>query len=210
MSVIRYSNRANDCTVLGPGKRAVLWVHGCERDCPGCIGHRYKGEEPGTWREASAEQLATWYASLDVDGLTISGGEPMLQAGELARMVGLIREKADCGVIVYTGYVYEELLELAKGNPGIRAFLGQIDLLIDGPYVQALDDGRPYVGSSNQRLIALTPRYEQDIPAYYEQATARKIEIRLSEQGTIMMGVPAKEQATIWDRVKDLGDNHGN
>ena len=134
----------------------------------------------------------------------------MLQANALAQMMRLIRTQADCGLIVYTGYTYEELTALAQTDEGLRAFLDTEDLLIDGPYVQELNDGRPYVGSSNQRIIALTPRYERAVQTYYEQAQSRAIEIRLSERGTIMMGVPSREQAQIWNKVKELGDSHGS
>ena len=61
----------------------------------------------------------------------------------------------DPGVIVYTGYCFEELKEV----PGADALLAQTDLLIDGPYIQELDDGRSLRGSSNQRIIPLTDRY---------------------------------------------------
>lgn len=205
MDAIRYSAKVGDCTVLGPGTRAVLWVHGCCFDCPGCIGHSYRS---GEWLEATPDELASWYLGLSADGLTISGGEPMLQAASLAELVRLVREESDCGVIVYTGFTHERLLERERTDEGVRAFLGAIDLLIDGPYVEELDDGRPYVGSSNQRVIALTDRYERDVDAYYGKATARRMEIRLSETGTIMMGVPSREQATIWRQVKRLGDGH--
>lgn len=205
MDAIRYGARLGGCTVLGPGTRAVLWVHGCCFDCPGCIGHSFK---EGEWLEASPEEMADWYLGLGADGLTISGGEPMLQAAALARTIALIRERVDCGVIVYTGFTYEELLERSKSDPDTCAFLDAIDLLIDGPYVAEQDNGRPYVGSSNQRLIALTDRYGDDIKSYYENATAREVEIRLSETGTIMMGVPSSEQREIWRQIKRLGDNN--
>ena len=205
MDAIRYSARVGDCTVLGPGTRAVLWVHGCCFDCPGCIGHRYK---EGEWLEATPSELADWYLGLACDGLTVSGGEPMLQAEALAEFVRLVREQRDCGVIVYSGFTHEQLEERAVDDEGVRSFLSAIDLLIDGRYVDELNDGRPYVGSSNQRIIALTDRYRDDVDAYYGQATARKMEIRLSETGTIMMGVPSREQAAIWQQVKRLGDGH--
>lgn len=205
MDVIRYGARAGDCTVLGPGSRAVLWVFGCCFDCPGCIGRSFK---EGEWFESSPEEMADWYVGLGADGLTISGGEPMLQAAALAKTISLVRERMDCGVIVYTGFTYEALLERSKGDADIRAFLDAIDLLIDGPYVAERDNGRPYVGSSNQRLIALTERYENDIESYYERATAREVEIRLSETGTIMIGVPSSEQREIWRQIKRLGDNY--
>ena len=107
--MIRYAAKIENCTVLGPcGERAVIWVHGCCFDCKGCIAENYKY---GPYAEASAEELAKWYllAGRKTEGITISGGEPFLQAGELAKMIRLIRKKREIGVVVYTGFLYEEL-----------------------------------------------------------------------------------------------------
>lgn len=206
-SVLRYSARAAQCAVLGPGMRCVLWVHGCCFSCGGCIGEGFK---TGIFRETTAEEAAKWYLDQEADGLTISGGEPMLQAGALAEMVSRIRAVQDCGVIVYTGFTHEALLEKAEAVPGIRRFLGQIDLLIDGPYIRELDRNQPYRGSENQRLIPLTPRYRGEIDTYYHSACARQIEIRVSEEQTLMIGVPGWEQAEIWAKIKKLGGKYGS
>ena len=82
--VIRYSEKIDSTKLLGPGERAVLWVHGCCFDCPGCIAWNFRY---GTFREETAEKLAEWVLSTSATGITISGGEPMLQAAELARML---------------------------------------------------------------------------------------------------------------------------
>lgn len=207
MSVLRYSARAARCAVLGPGMRCVLWVYGCCFSCEGCIGERFK---TGCFQETTAAEAAEWYLGQKADGLTISGGEPMLQAGALAEMVSRIRAVRDCGVVVYTGFTYEALLEKTEADPGIRLFLGQIDLLIDGPYIRELDRNQPYRGSENQRLIPLTPRYRSEIDTYYHSATARRMEIRVSEEQTLMIGVPSREQAEIWARIKKLGEKYGS
>ncbi len=199
MSRLVYGARLGDCRVLGPGVRTVLWVFGCERGCPGCIAENFRGGEP---RESTAEEMADWILAQNADGLTISGGEPFLQAEPLAEMVRRIREKRDLGVIVYTGYLYEELL--ASEDPGVRDFLGCIDLLIDGPYEREKDDNRPYVGSSNQRLLQLTERYAGEM-GYYAPTGGRKVEIRLSEEQTLLAGVPGKDQQSIWERIRKKG-----
>lgn len=207
MSVLRYSARAARCAVLGPGRRCVLWVYGCCFSCEGCIAEGFK---TGSFHETTAEEAAEWYLLQQADGLTISGGEPMLQAEPLAEMVSHIRAVRDCGVIVYTGFTHEALLKKAEADPGVRRFLGQIDLLIDGPYIRELDRNQPYRGSENQRLIPLTPRYRGEIDTYYRSACARRTEIRVSEEQTLMIGVPGREQAEIWARIKKLGEKHGS
>ena len=195
MSVVRVGMRTDSCRVLGPGDRAVLWVHGCERGCPGCIGVSLA---EGAFEEVTPQELANWYLGTRAEGLTISGGEPMLQAAALAQMVQAIRMQRDCGTIVYTGYTYEELQNLARTDEGIAAFLRCIDLLVDGPYVEELNDNVAYRGSSNQRLIALTDRYRQELRTYYEAATGREVEMRLAGSRMMLVGVPGREQAAMW------------
>lgn len=149
--------------VLGPGVRYALWVQGCQRRCPGCTA-------PTAWNMREGQPIPTaalaWEIALSgAGGLTISGGEPFLQAEALGRMVEQIRSRRDMGVIVYTGFLYEELL----GMDGARALLLWTDLLIDGPYIRELDDGRSLRGSSNQRVLPLTERYCGDLYLYGAQ-----------------------------------------
>ena len=203
MNTLRYSARLERCAVLGPGNRAVLWVFGCCFSCKGCIGEKYK---TGRSLETTPQEAAEWYLRQNADGLTISGGEPMLQAGALSQMLERIRAERDCGVIVYTGFVYENLLK--KHDPDINRFLGQIDLLIDGPYIQELDNNQPYRGSENQRFLLLTERYRKELETYYKAAHSRQIELHFSEQQTMMAGAPGREQADIWRKIKELGERN--
>jgi anaerobic ribonucleoside-triphosphate reductase activating protein len=107
----------------------------------------------------TAGALAAEIALSRPDGVTISGGEPFLQAAALAEMLRILRLDFgyDTGVIVYTGFLLEELQQI----PAMKPLLEQTDLLIDGPYVRELDDGRSLRGSSNQRIIPLTNRYNR-------------------------------------------------
>ena len=145
---------------LGPGVRYALWVQGCPRRCPGCVAPEAQALDGGTELETGA--LAWEILLSGAEGLTISGGEPFLQAEALAELIRTVRRKRDLGVIVYTGYVYEELL----ADPAARALLEETDLLIDGPYVKELDDGKSLRGSSNQRVIPLTERYREELSLY--------------------------------------------
>ena len=74
--------------VLGPGLRYVLWVQGCEQRCRGCVAEGAQNMEKGTAIDIGA--LATEITLSKVSGLTISGGEPFLQAKELAKMLDCI------------------------------------------------------------------------------------------------------------------------
>lgn len=205
-NVLRIAARAMDCRVLGPGKRAVVWVYGCCFDCPGCIAQGFRN---GRFEKIAPEELAEWYLASDAEGITISGGEPMLQAAELAELIRLIRLHRDCGVIVYTGFQYETLLKRQAAEKEISDFLSYIDLLIDGPYLESYNDNQPYRGSSNQRFLLLSDRYKDALENYYISGKSREIEIRISNEQTLLLGVPSKEQLTLWERIKRLGDNYG-
>ncbi len=146
--------------VLGPGDRYVVWVQGCHRNCPGCIAA--SSHRPGAGFRMTPAELALEILISGAEGITISGGEPFLQADVLGEAVERVRRKKDLGLIVYTGYLYEEL----NSVPGAGRLLAVTDLLIDGPYIQALDDGLSLRGSGNQRVIPLTDRYRDAVPLY--------------------------------------------
>ena len=146
--------------VLGPFTRYCLWVSGCNRRCPGCISPESHDMYAGTPMDVGA---LAWEAILsDAEGITISGGEPFLQAPALCQMLRRVKAQRDMGVIIYTGYLMEELEALEGG----AELLSLCDLLIDGPYVQQLDDGKSLRGSSNQRVIPLTDRYKPFLDLY--------------------------------------------
>lgn len=152
--------RERAVTTLGPGTRYAVWVSGCNRNCPGCIAPDSHDMTKGAAVETGA--LAWDILLSGAEGLTISGGEPFLQAPALAEMVRTVRRRRDLGVIVYTGFTYDQLCQM----PEALDLLEQTDLLIDGPYIQALDDGLSLRGSSNQRVIDLTGRYRAELASY--------------------------------------------
>ena len=122
------------------------------------------------------------------EGLTVSGGEPFLQAEALARLIDRLRKRKEIGVILYTGYTLEELRG-QQAPEGSGALLERIDLLIDGPYIANLNDGGALRGSSNQRVIPLTERY-RDRLWMYGAGRERQVELRYTEEGFGIVGVP--------------------
>lgn len=172
-------------TVLGPGVRYVLWVQGCHRRCPGCVASNAYNMEEGT--RISAGALAMEIALSKAEGLTISGGEPFLQAQALADMIEKIKNIRDMGIIVYTGFCYEELQKM----PAAKHLLELVDLLIDGEYIAQLDDGRSLRGSSNQRVIPLTNRYKEQLSEY--GAEGRNGETFAHGWEVHRVGIPSKE-----------------
>ena len=148
---MRLSGITPESLVDGPGIRYVIFTQGCPHQCPHC-------QNPETWdmdagKEYSVRQLIRLLKQQKKtkQGVTFSGGEPFIQAAELAE-VALAARQMGWDVVTYTGFTYEELF--ADNNDGVKALLSASDILIDGKYVHALRDiGLKFRGSSNQRLI---------------------------------------------------------
>ncbi|MEB3123909.1 MAG: 4Fe-4S cluster-binding domain-containing protein [Snowella sp.] len=153
---LRIFRRQSPVQVLGPHKRAVIWLQGCDWGCRGCI-------VPESWSKTagelvSLEDLQAWIlAQSEIEGITFSGGEPMLQADALTELVDRVRQERDLGVVCYTGYARQRLE--SQGTVAQQAFLSRIDLLIDGLYSENQHDNLLWRGSSNQGLHLLTGRY---------------------------------------------------
>jgi anaerobic ribonucleoside-triphosphate reductase activating protein len=172
-------------------------VQGCPFRCQGCIApdwitfQRAREIEP---TELAAELLA----DPRVDGLTFSGGEPMSQAAGLAQLITVARERRDLTLICFTGYRLAELRTRPPG-PGVAELLDQVDVLIDGRYVAARNDGRGLRGSSNQRPRFLTERLRH---AEAELTGGqRRTEIRISARSALLVGVPGPGVAEAFDRA---------
>ena len=180
-----------DITTLGPFKRFVLWTQGCRRRCPGCVSPDSRPLDGG--REIPVEEIARKILQHDQEGITVSGGEPFLQARALCDLIDRLRGERDTGVILYTGYTLEEL-SAADAPDGAAELLDRIDLLIDGPYVRELNDDASLRGSSNQRVLPLTGRY-RDYLSLYGVSGGRETELRVLPDGFFIAGIPSKAVA---------------
>lgn len=148
---LRIAGAADDSIVDGPGLRFTLFVQGCRRDCPGCqnpTSHDLAGGYTKTvnqiWEGIQANPL--------LDGITLSGGEPMEQPGPLIELADLAHA-AGLNVWCYTGYTFEELLA-GEPSQAARELMERCDVLVDGPFehdLRSLD--LHFRGSANQRLI---------------------------------------------------------
>lgn len=145
--------------VNGEGLRCIVWVSGCENYCPGChnpetwdyeVGHELTLEEYNT----IIEQLS----SPEISGLTFTGGDPMAphnRADAAAWFAELKRQFPHKTIWVYSGHLFEE----------IQQYLKDVDVLIDGKYVAALNPGigkAKWRGSTNQRVIDIQSSLAQN------------------------------------------------
>ncbi|NPV75457.1 MAG: radical SAM protein [Anaerolineae bacterium] len=183
-------------STLGPGLRSVVWVQGCPFHCPGCIAPGWVPfDAPAA--EISPQDLAqVLLTDLQVSGLTLSGGEPFAQAEGLAALVSYARQRRELDVICFSGYRFETLLNHPP-SPGVFDLLDQIDLLIDGPYIESKNDGKGLRGSNNQRFIHLTNR----LRGFDFENQPRRAEVSIQNGEVFVVGVPPKNVLRTLDQV---------
>lgn len=140
-----------DSVVDGPGIRTVIFMAGCPHHCLGC-------HNPESWnlkggKVMPIDDLLGKIEASGWDGVTFSGGEPFLQAKELAELVRSCK-KLNKDVWVYTGYTFETLQRM--NDAYVQDVLDHADVLVDGPFEHTLKDlSLRFRGSSNQRIIFL-------------------------------------------------------
>ena len=146
----RIAGIADDSVVDGDGCRLTVFVQGCPHHCSGCHNPETHPFDGGSEWETEAV-LEALRANPILSGITLSGGEPFCQPRP---MLELAKGAHTMGkdVWAYTGYRLEELRH--SGDPDIRALLEEIDVLVDGPYINAQRDlTLRFRGSRNQRVI---------------------------------------------------------
>lgn len=149
---IRVSGFIKESVVDGPGLRAVLFTQGCPHRCPGCHNPQTHDADGG-YDLAIGEFVKEVRQNKLLRGVTFSGGEPLLQPSAL---LSLAQEMKAMGkdIMLYTGFTFEQILQMAEQEPAIYKLLQYIDILVDGPYIEAQRDLRLlFRGSKNQRLI---------------------------------------------------------
>jgi anaerobic ribonucleoside-triphosphate reductase activating protein len=145
---------------------------------------------PETWSQQvgtqiSPDELAQTILSSNIDGITVSGGEPTEQSAAVAQLLTTVK-RAGKNTWLYSGYTLEELV--ARNDAATDLLLSSVDVLVDGRYEIAKAGVFRWRGSANQRIIALTNNIF--LPAD-ESEESSGIEITLDAQGQMtMVGVP--------------------
>lgn len=186
---IRISHVIEETLVLGPGCRYVIWTQGCDRRCPGCINPAGQNKESGE-KVAVSKLLQNIACHKNIDGVTISGGEPFLQLSALEKLVCGIKNDTGLDIMIYTGYCLEELFQYFDEEK-VQKILACTDLLVDGEYKEELDHGEMYRGSANQKIYSPSGKYQKEIEAI-EQSKNRDVEFDCSEGEIFMVGIPPK------------------
>jgi len=187
---LRLAQIVADTEAEGPGRRFALWVQGCSLRCPGCCNPEMFAADKGRAAD-SAELAAQALATAGLEGVSVLGGEP----GEQAEAVADFCERVRAGglsVMLYSGYTLAEL----RARPGAERLLKAVDLLVDGRYQQSLPETRRrWLGSTNQVMHFLTPRYSLADPRF---ASANTVELRLTRDGLTINGWPAAADGVRW------------
>lgn len=183
-------SRVQPCSEkLGPGARSILYVVGCDLRCEGCIvPESHTGN--GNFADVPVSELAELIASFeDTEGLTVSGGNPPQQAGDVAALCQLLRELRgpNYTFMIYSGEPLSYLRKHAEAR-GYQPLLDIADLWVDGPYLPHKHVEAAWRGSSNQRVHVLSDAYTLE---ELELERSRGVEFEAGEDGTILLnGVP--------------------
>ncbi|MDE6295934.1 MAG: radical SAM protein, partial [Muribaculaceae bacterium] len=123
-------NIVRGTTVDGPGFRTSIYFAGCPHHCPGC-------HNPSTW-DADAGDIMTLDEILEVVtdedfDVTLTGGDPLFNPEKTAILAKEIK-KLNKNIWLYTGYTYENIIH----DPHLRQPLPYIDVIVDGPFIEAM------------------------------------------------------------------------
>ena len=149
---IRLSGIAYESLVNGPGIRRVFFSQGCKHNCKGCFNqdtHDFNGGEERVIKDLIKDTLDNPM----IKGVTFSGGDPFERAEEFSYMAKEFK-KAGLNIWCYSGYTFERIIEISKENQGFNDLVNNIDVLVDGKFIEEeKDEEIKYRGSRNQRII---------------------------------------------------------
>lgn len=149
---LRIAGVVKESIVDGPGIRFVIFSQGCPHQCPQC--HNGATHDFGGGYDCEINKIVTVIDQNPLlAGVTFSGGEPVCQPEGFLALAKLVKER-NLNIIMYSGYTYEELMELACQSVSLKELLATIDTLIDGKYDESKRDlTLLFRGSKNQRII---------------------------------------------------------
>jgi anaerobic ribonucleoside-triphosphate reductase activating protein len=138
----------------GPNLRTVLFVQGCKHHCKGC--HNQHTWPIGTGSDFTADELVAELTKNPMDkGITISGGEPILQWEELLPVIHQLKDK-NYHLMLYTGYTRIWLHNKMVEDDLFLDFLSLFDMIVTEPYIDSLriTEKQPgiWYGSTNQKI----------------------------------------------------------
>lgn len=205
-AALRISRTHFPVTALGPGVRLGVWVQGCPLACRGCMARDTWDAGGGT--AVDVEELAgRWREAIrrGASGLTVSGGEPLAQAGPLAAFLEAahrVRAEADgeYDILMFTGYEPEEL------DARQRRAAGYADVLVTGRFEAAAPTALIWRGSANQRMLPQSDLGRRRYAAHVDHEPERPpVQLRADGTGAWIVGVPRRGTLAALDRALRAG-----
>lgn len=143
----------------GPGLRISIYCAGCLHHCPGC--HNPQSWDMNGGHEMDVEDILSVIKSDEFSNVSFSGGDPFYQVEAFTQLARRIKEETNKTIWCWTGFLYEQILRSKK----LSMMLPYLDVLVDGPFIEAQKDrDLLFRGSANQRIIYLTEKEEEVIP----------------------------------------------
>jgi anaerobic ribonucleoside-triphosphate reductase activating protein len=159
-TTLKVYGTVTDSIVDGPGLRYAIFTQGCHHHCPGCHNPESQPFDGGT-EYTLAALLEDIEANKLIDKVTLTGGDPFDQPHPCAVLAEELKRRG-YNVWCYTGALYEDLLEQNKTNEDVHRLLNSIDVLVDGPFIEARKSlSLHWCGSANQRLIDMPSTREK-------------------------------------------------
>lgn len=158
---MNYATIKNCDIANGPGVRVSLFVSGCTHRCPGCfneVAWDFDYGQPFT--QETIDSIIDMLRPSYVRGLTLLGGEPFepRNQGAIVELLRQIKkELPQKSIWAFSGFLFDK--DILSGRLGdCSEYLSYLDVLVDGPFVEAKKNlSLRFRGSENQRLI--------DVPA---------------------------------------------
>jgi anaerobic ribonucleoside-triphosphate reductase activating protein len=196
----------------GPGGRAVLWLQGCPLGCPGCCNPETHAYNQGRWIGLNEVMNHLVSPGRRIEGVTISGGEPLAQLAALTELLRRLRSQTNLSVILFTGYTWQEvqgiLARRRRGTPGAKSLgraeadhpaslLRYVDVLIAGRYDRRRRIARGLRGSANKTVHFLTRRYTpQDIESVPTAEIIINTDGRIVQSGIVPLNLQKHSRST--------------
>ena len=165
----------------GPGARFVLWFQGCSLGCAGCFNPATHDPAASARHRLTVDEVVAMIAATPrIEGITLSGGEPMQQPEAALALLERVRAEptlAGLSTLAFSGYTIEEI----RSQPLGAHLLAHLDVLIDGRYRAGERSGVGLRGSTNQRVHLLSARYTQA-----DVAATPVTELRITAEGAVI------------------------
>lgn len=179
--------------VFGPPDRLGIWFQGCPRHCHGCESPSFQHQKDFISLDVFLKDIRSLIIKNHIFRFIISGGEPFYQPEALFALLKCIHATTNklgmtgTDILLYTGYTLEKVECMPLG----KKILSYVDVLIDGEYIDDLDDGKPLRGSANQRIIFFNAALQAQYRPYIEGV--RKYSIDWNDNlGFIYLGIKSK------------------